>query len=488
MKTKNKIVLSAVVLAAFGGVFSLGSTGSNWLSASVILGGTAPAQFSYAPESTVAAAVQEELSLQTTNKAPLSPDFLNTFNLYSSVKSERALMETYADMVKGGPSDIHDDYAYEIMSFVDRVSKNPNLSNKLPMWPKDNMATFGNVLAYIFANEANPMLFAKATGLVPVDAKSSSYMSRAEVLYIISKLFISPDRNPTEALASVGFIESEDTWKNPRKDGFLLVEAIRLVLDIRELIERSNILQAREQYEQGLVALPQGGAELNKNSMRVLLKAFAQEVNPERAVSVVPRKAEDLLNEWFKGMYGQAITASLVTELRGSYYSALGMEVPAVYELPPLVDAGNCANEMFRKTYMGAVAVTGSLGSIITCDGGVIIHLPENSYLLNVFSLPKITALVDSANPTQTIFRTDALRSYGNALIVSSRGEEKVRVFYKPENFDAVKGGKYQVQIADHDGHALADFTDSYGEKGALIFTHLRAFTGDNMFRFNNVR
>lgn len=481
MKTKNKIVLSAVILAAVGTVISFGNAEQDWLGASVIQGGTAPAQFSYAPEQKLAAAgVQENLSVRTTNRAPLSPDFLNTFNLYQDTKSERALLEKHTSKVDGGPSAIHDEYAYEIMSFVDRVGKNPNLTNKLPMWPKDNVATFGNFLAYLFANEPNPMLFAKGTGLVPVDAKSGSYMSRSEVLYIISKLFVDPNRNPEEVLSSLGFIDANGMWKSTNKDGFLLVEAIRLVLDIRELVERSNILKSRADYERRLVALPQGGVELNDNSLRVLANAFAQEASADLAVAPVSRKPESLLKDWFKSMYGQVITASLVSELRSSFYTALGKDAPAVYELPPLVDAGNCANEMFRKTYMGAVAVTGSLGSIITCNGGVVLHLPENSYVLNVFSLPKITALTDEAG--QTILRTDAMRSYGNALIVSERGEEKVRVFYQPANF--VAGGNYLLQIADHDGKTLLEAHETYGEKGALILAHLRAFSGDNLILF----
>lgn len=476
------MVFAVAVLASLVGGLSLSGVGP-WSSASVIRGGDAPSQFAYAPEAQVAAArVQEDLGLVTTNQSPLSPDFFNTFNLYRDVKSEASLVERHAHQIEGGPSTIHDQYAYEIMSFVNRVSKNPNLSNKLPMWPKDNIATFGNFLAYLFANEPNPMLFAKGTGLVPVNAKSASYMSRAEVLYIISKLFVDPNRNPEEVLSKLGFIDANGTWKSTDKNGFLLVEAIRLVLDIRELVERSNILKSRAQYQDRLVALPQGGVSLDANTMKVLVKAFAQEANADQAVVGGSLKAEKLLNEWFKGMYGQAVTASLVSELRGSFYTALGRDVPAVYELPPLMNAGNCGNEMFRKTFMGPVAVTGSVGSIITCDGGVVIHLPENSYLLNVFALPKITVMEDRAGSGQKAIRTDAMRSYGNALVVSESGEEKVRVFYQPANF--VAGGAYQVEIADHDGKVLAEFDDSYGDKGALILAHLRAFTGDNVILF----
>jgi len=416
------------------------------------------------------------LGISSTFVTPENPDFLNTFNVYRQVKSEAGVLARYTHQIKESTPEFTAKFANEIVSFIDRVSKNPALRDKLPMYPEHNVATVGNVMAYLFAHEANPLEFAKANGIVAADAKSGSFLSRAQFIDIVAKIFIDSERDALEVLEELGFIDSARTWEDESRAGFKMVEAIRLVLQIRELIERKNINAAKAEYASNLTYLGPGAAVLNESSLKVLTNAFAAEGNVS---GTLHERGLDTLKKQFEGRMEEKLTADLITEARESFFKAVRKKVPAAYELPPALDLGTCTNEAFRKAYMGPVAVTGPLGAIIACDYIAVI-LPANSYLINVFSLPKVSLNSNPENPEELVVRTDVLRSYENALVVNSNGEQKVSLLYRPENTEEMVGTNFNIIITDHAGNERGKLSKPYTENGVVMKIHLRTLDGDN--------
>lgn len=423
-----------------------------------------------------------ELNIETTDVSPESPDFLNTFNIFKDLKSERAWLAVYGDLIKGNPSLAHALFTDEVASFVDRISGSDYVSNKLPMWPEYNRATFGNVLAYLFPQEPNPMLYAKGRGLVAMDAKSGSYMSKAEVLHIISRLFIDDGLNPAVVLTEAGLIKSPEQMEDQSKDGFLLVDALRLVLDIREYIERENIQASKALYRKGLVNIDQSGLNMDSSAQMALLRAFSAERNPENPV--VERAVREAMSGWFAGRESLPVTSDMITEARNAFYEFYGEKVPAVYMLPAVQLMGDCNNQLFRKSYMGPVAVTGPKGANIICDK-VMFRFPANSYLLNVFSLPKVTTFADQAEDAYVV-RTDVMRTYSNAVIADSDGELKTQVVFRPEGLEQLVENQeeFEVVISDHEGNQQADISKLYQQEGGRLNIHLRTVDGDHMIYF----
>lgn len=428
-------------------------------------------------ESASASAKSELLGISSTFSQPENPELLNSFNTYDRYKSEATLMQLYAKDIQGASPEFVAAYANEILSYLHRMKKNPELRDKLPMWPEHNVATYGNIIAYLFPNEPNPMVFAKAKGLVPQDAKSASFMSRLQLLDIIGKIFIPSGEEPMKVLSELGFIKSQRTWNDESRVGFPLVEAIRLVLQLREIVERKNILAAKEVYADQMAYLPSGMATLSKETIQVMVNAFAQEASINDA-----SKNDEALSRIMGRMesqFGKSLTASMITDARTIYYGTVRKKIPATYELPPVMDFGNCTNEAFRKTYMGPVAVTGPAGAVLMCDGLAVLF-PANAYLLNVYSLPKISVVKDPQNADKNLLRTDVMKSYQNALVVDSNGEQQVIALYQPDELSSMVGASFNTKVTDHNDEEEASVSRKVTDKGVPFFIHLRAFSGDH--------
>lgn len=486
MKNKKSFIIAAVMLGLGSGGLLLGYGSTSYLQASIV---EEPENIQFIESLHGSADTQEivlerRINEETTSIAPDSPDFLNTFNMFKYLSSENAIFAGYEHNIQGEPSRIHVEYMPEILSFISRVAPSEFVYDKMPMWPADNVATYGNILAYLFPQEPNPMLFAKGLPIVPADAKSHSYMSRAEVVRVIDDLFIPEGQDPYLMLSSAGFIDDVNKWKSEDKDGFLLVEAIRVVLSIREVIERENITASKAQYETQLVELEDEAVLLGEESLEVMLTAFVNELRDKQGAPKVPPRLRKRLQDFFSIRYGMPLSSEMVSEARNIFYEEMNRKSGAIYELPAVMTAGSCDVEMFRKTYMGAVAVTGPLGSMIICEK-VMIQLPANAFLLNMYSLPKITSFQDPDVAGRTVVRTDVLRSYKNTLVLTADGEQRVRIVLRPEGVEKMLGEKYEMAIKEQDGDDILSKTGTYEEEGAVLRPHLRNFSGDNLIIFD---
>jgi hypothetical protein len=488
MKNKKSLlgILSVLGLISLG-LISVNSSSSLLQANLLALGETDEVQLDYDDVTVEAevftANIEDKLDIPVQYIAPESPDFMNDFR---NVKSELAFIAAYDDQIKGDRSKIHTQYMPEILSFVHTVGSSPYVSNKLPMWPEYNITTVGNVLAYLFPEEANPMLYAKGVRLVPLNARSESYMSRAELIHILSMLYVNEGRDAHALLAASGFIDDEDNWKSETKEGFLLVEAVRVVLNIREIIERTNIQESKSKYANRLADLGEGALTLDEDSLEALMLAFVNELTDEEQIPRISKRVRTQMEKSFSARYGLPLTAELVTEARDHFFKAMNRKATEVYELPPLMTAGRCDNQMFKKGYMGSVAVTGPLGASILCEK-VMIQFPANAYLLNIHSLPKITISEDPDNEGRLYIRTDVIRSYKNALILSPNGEEKARFIIRPEGVEDMIGQEYEVAVKEQNSELLVNHVGLYEEEGAVIRTLLREFSGDNLIIFDKV-
>jgi hypothetical protein len=418
------------------------------------------------------------LAMNTTNVAPQSPDFMNTFNLFSETKSELALLEKYSSYVAGSSAEMMKEYQTEIMSFVDRMLSNPKLSNYLPIWPDHNVATFGNTLSYLFPREANPLVYARSLGFVPVGAEMNAYMSRSEFLFVVGRIFVTSQRDPATVLAELGFIDSEEKWKDESKNGFPLVEGIRLIMNIRELMERKNIMASKQAYEDSMSYLVDGELTTTESTVNILARAFATETETELSTKVL-----ESIQAKFKSRYGTKLNFKMISDVRASFFQEMNMVEKPVYELPELQLLGDCTNEVFRKTYMGSFAVTGPAGASIICDK-VMTYIPANSYVVNVFSLPKITALEMNDQLGLATVRTDVMRSLKNSFVVSSKGEEMVSLVLRPNGVEKLINKKFGLSVEDQLGTELLTLEKGYSKHGGVLHVQLRSFSGDQISRF----
>lgn len=495
MKNKKTLLVASLVFGLSGIGMLLSSQGMGSFAPAQLLDETAQTQSDSDVSEAEKILIQEIqgelarpdlLTVATQQFAPESPDFLNTFNLFRFVKSETALKALLEDHIQGEISRIHIEYLPEILSYVYRLAGSEYVKNKLPMWPEYNRATMGNVLAYLFPQEPNPLLLAKAMQLVPEDAQSKSYLSKAELVIMLSKLFMDRDQDPFELLAQSGFIDEANEWRSGSKEGFLLVDAVRITLRIREAIERHNIQSSKLQYEQQLVDLKQGQVVISDESLKAMMTAFASELRSEQGAPRFPERVERKIKGRFAAQYGELMTADNVTVARELFFKEMGAEAPAVYELPRLMTAGSCASELFRKTYMGAVVATGPYGTSIICDQ-IMVQFPANSYLLNIHSLPKVAAFEDPDAAGNYLVRTDALRSYKNALILTPYGEAGVTVVYRPADLEEKIGQAFEFGLKDRATDEITSLAGVYTKIGAEVSIALRNFSGDLNLLFKNI-
>ncbi len=486
MKNKKSLIGVSLVLGliSMGAIYGYSST--SLLQANLLA--TAPVEESikknidFADPLFVSEALPETipdlLTVGVSTELPKSSDLLDSFNMYKEIKSERALIEAFLDQIQGDGSEIHAEYITEILSYVYRVGTSPYVSNKLPMWPEYNIATVGNILAYLFPQEPNPMIFAQILELVAEDAKSNSYLSKAEFIEMVAPLFIGEGQNPYQLLATSGFISSQEEWQDESKEGFLLVEAIRIILNMREVVERENIKKSRLEYDKQLVDLGNEAVTISEQSLELMMNAFVNELVNDEGVPLITPVAKKKMEQAFSVRYGLPLTAQFVTEAREMFFKAMNKPLPLVYELPPVITAGRCNNEMFRKTYMGSVAVTGPLGTSIICEK-VMIQFPANSYLLNIYSLPKITSLQDPENSDRMVIRTDSMRSYKNSLVLSPSGEERLRITFKLPNLADLIGKYFEVATYDRDNGEIRSSVINHTDKGGIVRPHLRSLSGN---------
>jgi len=420
--------------------------------------------------------------------APQAKEFLNTFNLYNENTTELDLLMKYSHLLKFNSAEKVIPYLNEIMSYMERMNKNPELDAQffdvLPLWPEYNVATYGNVLAYLFPEEKNPLAFAVENGLVPSDVKPAEYMSRKGFVELLGKIFIATDEDPLTVFSDLGFIDSRELWSMETKNGFLVVDGIRLILNVRELIERKQITDSKKAYERKLVDLPPSSLELNEKTIEVVLQSLQMERHDDRKVT---KKVREGIISQFRSEFGKTLTAGHIEKLRNAYYERMprSQAKPSVYELPATQFVGDCANELFRKTYMGSFVKTGINGAMISCDN-IIIQLPKNAYILNLFSLPKV-AVYPSFKDGSVVLRSDALKSFENTLIVGPTGEELVKVVYHPENTTAYLGKTFGYAVADQENNQILNGAMNYTENGAELKIHLRTFTGDNLVYFDTL-
>jgi hypothetical protein len=475
MKKTKVLGLSVLVLAALGTVAISSGTALKNISAQILtIQGNSQVSFLYETEPV------------STSTAPEAKELLNSFNLYSEYTTELDLLMKYSHLLKFNSADKVIPYMNEIMSYMERINMNPELDSQffdlLPLWPEYNVATYGNVLAYLFPEEKNPLLFAVEKGLVTSDAKPNEFMSRKGFVELLGKVFIATNEDPLEVFTDLGFIQSPELWSMETTNGFLVVDGIRLILNVRELIERKQITDSKKSYERKLVDLPQTSLELNEKSIEVILQSLQLERKDERKVT---RKIREAVVSQFRSEFGKTLTADHIEKIRVAYYQRMprSQAMLEVYELPETQFVGDCANELFRKTYMGSFVKTGQNGAMISCDS-VIIQIPRNTYILNLFSLPKVS-VYESFKEGSLVLRSDALKSFENTLIVGPEGEELVRVTYHPLQGQNLSGETFGYAVSDENNRQILSGVQKYTENGAELKIHLRTFTGDNYVYFD---
>lgn len=489
MKNKKSLLISLIVLASIGAIGMFHISQQSWLGAQIFQTET-PGEIEFFPvEQLPSSTFQYEgngpLDIAVHHTTPLAPEFINPLNIYYGGRSELEISEANKHRVLGELGKKQLTHLPELMSYTERLSERGDFyADKVPVWPETTIMTYGTMMAYLFPNEPNPILYGKATGLIPQDARSLSYMHRAEFMEIIGKIFLKEGINAGEFLEENGLIESEEKWNTTTREGFLLLDGLRVLSDVVEMVERKQIQLSKIEFLKNQVSLPQGSLSMDDVVLKLLFRGFVDEYQQQEGSRRVIDRHEELFLEQTVGLRNKALTATNIAEARGHFYAVLGISEPAVYELPELQFVGQC-RELHKKTYMGPVAVTGKNGSTTVC-GKTMVHIPAYTFVINGFSFPEVDSLLKKRNEDHALIRTESLKSYLNTLIVSEAGEEMISIVYHPENLEKYFGEAFKLIFSNYLDQPEIALEKSYTDLGARIEIMPRAFSGDHYVRFQH--